>query len=344
MRIEEIDIRAAAKYLIPAFCLVVVLIYLFVRAIVVRYLFAQQHAKMSDKAIQMRGGPGMNPPPTIVRKTDLYAKLNRHQRKLHAHAEALFQHKKFRESAQIFESIGFQRKAVDVLEHNGFIDDAAHVLLRMNLLNRAGVLYERNGRYDKAIEFYAKENKLDLIGKVYEKMAWKDYRFYREAADFFLRAGLIDQSLAALTKIVQRDEIMRICLNAKRFDFLWNYLHIPHNAAAILPQLNRKELETLLEPIAPTPQVALVFSSWLAYYPKADLFGLVLVKLSADQQLATILWSSLSDHTVGLLLPLVGQLQPPLQSGVASVYTHVLAQLGKEVASLAFKESPRQVA
>lgn len=342
MRLEELDTRTALKIVLPAFIIVLGLIYLFLRSIVQKFLDAKRLSQTSDQAARLRGQPPHATP--VVRKTDIFTKLNGKQKKLHAAAEQLYLQKKYREAAQVFEHIGFQRRAVDILEQNGLIDEAAFVLLRMKLPHRAAVILERNGQFEKAIDCYARDNKPEMIAKVYEKMAWKDYRYYQQAADFYLKAGLIDPALLSLAKIMKNQDVLSLAFAHQKYDFLWNYLQNPFAAANLLPQLSGPQIETIIGPIPLTPQCTHSLGSWLLAYPHPQVLHPILVKVGAHKDLTRELWSLLSPQAIESLLPFIASLVPHLTPALVQMHRETLAELGKEMASRAFAGQIVQIA
>lgn len=67
-------------------------------------------------------------------------------------------------AARLLEKIGMVREAIDTLEEAHSFQAAAHILLRMDLPNRAGALLERNKKWSEAIECYRlAESKDDIL-------------------------------------------------------------------------------------------------------------------------------------------------------------------------------------
>ena len=73
------------------------------------------------------------------RMTDLVEELSKEDAYKHRIAEQYCLEGRIQKSAEVFESIGFQRRAVTILEENGFIHEAVSVLQRLGAGNGLGL-------------------------------------------------------------------------------------------------------------------------------------------------------------------------------------------------------------
>ncbi|MBC7660128.1 MAG: hypothetical protein H7249_10500, partial [Chitinophagaceae bacterium] len=204
MKHQAVDLAILAKYLLPASIIILIVLYLFFRRLVISYVALKTQVQAAEKAAQMRriGQPPAKTEPIIVRRTDLYDQLTPQQKIVHKQAEDLAVQKNFREASKLFESINFQRKAIDLLEFNGFIEDAAQILLRMKVPYRAAIIYDRNGQFVRAAECFALDGKHDSAARSFEKAAGADYHFFKNAGQAFLTAGMTDNALEVYGKIL----------------------------------------------------------------------------------------------------------------------------------------------
>ncbi|WP_141734955.1 hypothetical protein [Oligoflexus tunisiensis] len=302
MKIPILDLGVLAKFLLPATILAGIIVYIFLRSIVVFFWQATHSTKVQKKVGELRKPKAA---PVAVRKTDLFAQLNSQQKKIYLRAKELIELQQFQDAAKLFESINFQRKAIDLLESHGLIEEACAILLRMGVPYRAAVVYERNGQYLKASEFFLKDGKYEQAARCLERMAEKDFHFYRKAGECYLKAGLVESALTVLSRLDASQDVLRLSLEHERYDFLQRYLDLPFHAQALLPQLTPAQVQNLVNIVALTPQGALSLAHWTMYRPDEAMVLAALFKLHVSKDLAQVFWSRLddgfSDFICGLL-------------------------------------------
>lgn len=310
MKIPILDLGVLAKYLLPATILAGIVVYLFVRSIVVYFWQATHKDKVRKKVGELRK-PQAKPNPVVVRKTDLFAQLTSEQKKIYMRAKELAELQQILEAAKLFEFIHFQRKAIDLLESNGYIDEACSMLLRMGVPYRAAVLYERNGQHLKAGELFLRDGKFEQAARCFEKLAENDYNFFRRASECYLKAGLVDNALTALSRLEAGSEILSLALEHERYEFLQRYLDLPFHAQELLPQLDTIQLHAMVRFLGHTPQGALTLAHWTMYRPDEAMVLGSLHKLGMDQELARLFWGRLDESFCDFicgLLPSVAKL------------------------------------
>ena len=91
------------------------------------------------------------------RKSDR-VKLSRTDKKIYSNAYEQYKKKNYKACAQLLESINYQREAINILEKHNQIHDAANMLMRMQLPNRAGYIYARNGYWKESVECFKLAN------------------------------------------------------------------------------------------------------------------------------------------------------------------------------------------
>ncbi len=333
MKTSPADLGILAKFFIPAFILCAVLAYLALRRIVV-YFWNGRTRSLAKKKVEAAGQvqvpiavPAV-PAPT-ARKTDRFDQLSSEQKRIYMQAKDLVDQKMFVEAAKLFETINFQRKAIDTLESAGFIDEACAILLRMGAPYRAAVIYERNNLFLKAGEYYLQDGKLDLAARCYEKLAEKNFPYFRQAGDYFLQAGLIDSCLQAYSRLELKDEILRICLEHSKQEFLVRYLDLPHHAQSLLPQLTAPQLQDLAASLGPTPQSAMSLAHWTMYRPDEAMVLAVIAKLSASKDLAQIYWAQLDDNFCNFICGVLNTQSKPLPLESIHIHVEALQALGR---------------
>lgn len=328
MKIPILDLGVLAKYLLPATILIGILVYLFLRGIVVFFWSATHKDKVQKKVGELRK-PQAKAAPVVVRKTDLFAQLSSEQKKIYMQAKQLVELQQFVEAAKLFESINFQRKAIDLLESHGLIDEACAILLRMGVPYRAAVVYERNGQFLKAGEFFLKDGKPDQAARCFEKHAEQDYKLYRRASECYLKAGQVDQALLALQRLDAGPEILPLALQHQRFEFLQRFFDLPFHAQALLPQLQPQDLLQMIKTLHLTPLSAVTLAHWTMYRPDEIMVLEALNKLGGDKELAKHFWVRLDegfcDFICGLL-PTVAKLPA---AELMQRHAEVLEELGR---------------
>ncbi|MFW7381593.1 MAG: hypothetical protein ACOH5I_22485 [Oligoflexus sp.] len=325
MEIFNINDRILYRVIFPLVAVGLVFGYFFLRKVIVGFLELFKRVKTQKKVGELRqAGQQQKPVPVIARRTDLVSQLSSVQKKQCQFAEQLLAHKRILEAAKIFESIQFQRKAIDILEQNGYLDEAVAILMRMNLPQRAAVLYERNHRFQKAAEFYLLAEKKDAAAKNFEKLAQQDYHFYRSAGDCYYQAGMVDNCLAAYSKLLLSDEVLKICLATQKYEYLQHYMMIPFNARYLLPHLKPAQFSEMVESLALTPSLMLAFALWLAILPEAWLLVPCLRKSAADEECARLLWSLLSPDICHKICHVFAKNPQQLTSDEYRVHGHAL--------------------
>lgn len=288
-----IDLGSFAKFLLPAAILVLVFIYLFLRKIVVSYIELRRRVRMQEHAVRMRQG-GQKPEPTIIRKTDIYEQLTAQQKAVHKQAEMLEAQKDYREAARLFESINFQRKAIDLLEFNGFVDEAAQTLLRMKVPFRAAVVYERNNQFVKAAECFIMDQKHDSAARAYDKAAAKDFHFYLKAAESYKAAAMWDQCLDAYGKVLKTNEFVTIALAHQKFEALATYMADPYLSKEVLAMISLDQAKDLVAKLNLRPSWVQSMSVWVLYQLELGFLQTVLERLIDRDDLTQLFWSHLT--------------------------------------------------
>ena len=123
------------------------------------------------------------------RLTDQNDYLTKTQKKALQTAKQFIANKQYKQAAATFKQAEMMREAIDVLEHHGYISQAAEVLVSMNNYPRAGYLLARNRHFMEASEIFQK------AGMIIEAAtAAKEGEHYDVASELFMDAK---QPLAA---------------------------------------------------------------------------------------------------------------------------------------------------
>ncbi len=297
MKRLPLDLVTLSKFLLPAVLVAMVFVYIFLRNFILSYKDLKNKVKAHGNAAKLRQGaaqPAAAAAPVIVRRTDLYDQLTPAQKLIHKQAEDLAAHKNFREASRLFESIGFQRKAIDLLEFNGLIEDAAQILMRMNVPYRAAIIYDRNNQFAKAAECFTLDSKHDNAARSYEKAAAIDFHYYKKAGESYFAAGMIDNCLEAYSKVLLTADILKICLGSGKYEFLASYMADPYNAKQILEHMTAEQIQKLVGAIGLRPNWVQSMSVWVLYHHELAFFHSLLHKLISSQDLSVLFWSHIS--------------------------------------------------
>lgn len=81
-------------------------------------------------------------------------RLSKHQKKIYGQAKLLIQQNRQLQAARLLESAHLEREAITLLESNGYIHEAARILLRLRRPSRAGVVYARNKYFTNAAQCF----------------------------------------------------------------------------------------------------------------------------------------------------------------------------------------------
>ena len=287
--------------------------------------------KSAEKAaLEQRGGQKQQ---VRVRQTDIESNLTRKDRIVFQQAEHLVLQRKFLEASQLFESIKFQRRAIDVLEHNGLIDDAAAILLRMNIPQRAAVVYERNNMLEPAAHFYTQANMPDKAGQAYLSLGKSDYRFYQKAIDCFQKVDYVEGLLKASSKLLNTEFLIKTCLEKKKFGFLFDYLRDPSVAAKALGTMTQPQLKTLIDEISLSPLSVRTYINWVWVYPKEDVVLKILSKVHLNQDMCRYFWQNATAEVKIKLIRIFEEQSPYLEQSVAFAHCRALMFSGEAAKS-----------
>lgn len=123
------------------------------------------------------------------RRGDQNIPQNKAQQLSYQAAKRAIAAKQYTTAAEHFLRGGMNREAIEVLEHHGFVTEAAHILMDMNNYPRAGFLLARNRHFIRAYEAFQHAGMFTEAA-----MAAKKANRFDIAAQLYVRAG---QSLNA---------------------------------------------------------------------------------------------------------------------------------------------------
>jgi tetratricopeptide (TPR) repeat protein len=329
VRFPEIELALASQYALPVVLILGLLVYMFLRDIVVRAHHIWEHVRIKKKAGRLRNEQP-RPKSTVARKTDQFAQLSPKAKKIHRIAEQLLEQKKYKESALLFESINFQRRAIDILEQQGFIEEAASMLLKLGVPYRAAILYQRNGKLEKAANLYLSSSHKQEAGQVFMKLAERDYHYFKPAAQCFIEAGLTEDALKACRHVLMTDEIIKLSFASQKFEVLCQYMMMPYNAMSILPKLSDQQVQSMIDDLVLTPQITQCLAMWIQYRADPIFVTVCLGKVRAHTATARLFWTILSSPFVTQLCHLFAA-QPQLLTGEEyRFHGDILRQIDKQ--------------
>jgi hypothetical protein len=328
MQLYEMDSAKIVKIVVPVLAVVAIIVYLFLREMVLKVNQLVQESKMAREIEKMRSpATPTAAKQVIVRQTDLYGRLSEQGKKLHEAAEQLLQQGEIIEAASIFESINFQRRAIDILEQSGRIKEAAAILLKMNIPQRAAVVYERNGYFADAAHLFTQIGKHDLAGKCYEKMAETNFHFWHQAAEAYYQSGMLENAIQAYSKVLATQQVVKLALSSNKYALLVNYMSHPHNAYQVLSGMNPVEFERILAATGGTPAFAQQLATWVQCRPEPAFLNAVLQKISSEIDIALFFWRSLSEGGIRQILTLLAQNPAMGTAGQLRLHAEVMMQL-----------------
>ena len=271
----------------------------------INYLENKIFEKQTAKAIaDLRDGK-KDKKPIAVRQTDISSQMSREDRNKYRFAEDLAFKGRIKEAAVIFESIKFQRKAIDLLEGAGFIDDACAVLARIKAIGRAGVVYERHQMLEKAAHCYTLANQNESAGKVYCRLAAKDYRFFTSAYEAFAKDEKWDAMLNAAGEVLATTKIVEVALTQGKADFLGSYLANYRLAQATFPQLSNSQLTNFFTTLSRTPKFVAYARTWAESVGSEHFDAEMLTFVSQKEELCNFFWGDLNETAKNRLIEIV---------------------------------------
>ena len=298
----------------------VALLALRILKLLINYVENKIFEKQTAKAIaKMRDGK-KDHKPIAVRQTDIATNMSREDRNWYRQAENLAFNGQVREAAAIFERIKFQRKAIDILEAGGFIDDACAVLRRLNAIGRAGVVYERHQMLEKAAHCYTLANQNESAGKVYCRLAINDYRYYVSAYEAFAKDGKWDAMLNAASEVLASAKIVEIALTRNKADFLGLYLANDRLAVATFPHLSDSQIATFFSTLPRTPRYVAYARSWADLEIREHFDVELLTFVGQKSELCKFFWTDLRSDTKTRLAAILTQ-STVLSSSILGVHS-----------------------
>ena len=229
-----------------------------------------------------------------------------------AKADELSIEGKYREAAALYIEVNFQRKAIDLLEKNQLVDEAARVLNDMKLPVRAGVVYERNNQAVKAAECFIRGKRYDLAAKQYEVAASTNPSYYRDAAAYYEKGEMMQDSLRCLHKLLRGDEIFRICMETVDYSRLAFYASLPSYSANFLHRLRDEELAEMVSRMELTSDNSFNLAYWFRVRPDRSMLGQALKWSAARPDLAAVFWRSIRPRDAKVMQSLMSQKPPVL--------------------------------
>jgi tetratricopeptide (TPR) repeat protein len=164
------------------------------------------------------------------------------EKKMLAEARKMLSKGKITSAARLLEQLGMHREAIQALEENGLIHEAAKMLMRLQRHNRAGVIYARHGMWEFAAQCFkianmplevAKCSKEagdhDMAAEYFEKAERfeeaADFHFIsgsiRKAAELFLRGGVHVKAIVAYNKVgVEEKNLASLKFSPHEIDFI----------------------------------------------------------------------------------------------------------------------------
>lgn len=274
-------------------------------AIVIFYVLIRTYVlKISELKKSVRpASPAKKPPPTpeeargFTRKTDLMDQLSPEGKKIHRQAEELVKLGDLRQAARLFVSIGFQRRAIDILEHNGFIDEACHILMDMKAVHRAGALYERNGMLLNAAQCYEQANHHVQAGKAYHAAAYEltDPALLKKALLSYEKAAKFEEFFDVCFRLNDIPELVRVAKAQRHYSSLLKYCKLPLHTKAITKEINPYILEHMVTDLKPFPGDLITLAHLLTHMNNEGLYRSIL-ELSRTKQLLEF-WEFVPEET-----------------------------------------------
>lgn len=155
--------------------------------------------------------------------------------------------KDFKAAAQLLEDAQLQREAIDLLEANGLLDDAAAMLMKINRPNRAGVIFERNKNFEKAALYYLRAKLVDDAKRCCKQIKEYTFALSTELAVLFAEAGDKSSALRLLAGINDRGKIIKLTRDTFAYQELAVLLDQKAARALILDSLSISDIEHMLQ-------------------------------------------------------------------------------------------------
>lgn len=182
-------------------------------------------------------------------------KLSRNDRRICAQGRKLIAEGNLTQGAQLLESIGLTREAIDVLEKNNKIHEAAKILLRMQRPGRAGVIYARHamwadaaqcfrlahmhlevatsareaGNFAMAAEYFEKVQKFEPAAECY-----LECKNYHRAAKAFVSAGNRERAMEVYEKLcLDSEQLAKVEFRDSEIRMIKEFLEDGHASTAL---------------------------------------------------------------------------------------------------------------
>jgi tetratricopeptide (TPR) repeat protein len=296
-------------------------------------------------AVQQR--KQQNQKQVFVRQTDIESNMSREDRQRFDEAEAFVKAGNILEAARIFESIRFQRKAIDLLEHNGHIEEACNILLRLKVPMRAAVLYERNNMLDKAAYYYQAANKIDKAAECYLALCKTNFRYLGHAAEACGKAGDIRSQIKVDMMGMQTVSIAQRCLQHRFYDILIDFLRDPIVARDVLANMDEDCRKDLLDNIPLVPQNIQMLVGWIWILPDYNLCAIILAIIAKEIELTQYFWMIVPLKLREFLIQLVNTQAQFMSLKILTTHAQALHLAGltfeaQAVASMVASKTPAQ--
>jgi tetratricopeptide (TPR) repeat protein len=244
-------------------------------------------------------------------------------------AKVLFQQNKIVEAAHMLETIDLAEKAVRILVKHDKVDEAAATLMRMQAPDRAVALFEKMQKFSQAADIHIQLENWAKAAECFDQMAKTDSQYYQQASECYVKAGLVNEALAARAKLGFVEEVFQLAVTHRSWAFLGRYLEFPPYAYRILPLFDADVLEEFFMDLELVPHTALLLAHWLNYRSDAAMVLTTLRKFGESTALASIFWQHLDHYGLETMSQKTFTLRRELNPACLKIHAEALLAIGR---------------
>jgi hypothetical protein len=232
----------------------------------------------------------ISPATVRVRQTDIVENMNQSDKIRHREAKELVARGEILAAAKIFEAVKFQRQAIDILEENGYYDQAAEILLKMKAVNLVAMLYERNKQFYKSLVYFEKAGLHGDAGRVCLVLAKLDTQFYWAAAQHYRKSGNDVEALAAYSQVLAFNEMFELARDRDLISTLFLYIEIHSLEEPLLALMSDSDLSLIIDSSPATPRYLNAMLKWERLKPSLTARRSVLKKIVLNENAISDFW------------------------------------------------------
>lgn len=217
----------------------------------------------------------------------------------------------FLQAAKLLEEAQLQREAIDLLEANHFLDEAAAILMSINRPNRAAVLFERNKQFEKAAAYYLRAKLPEDAKRCCKQIPQFTISLSTELAVLFAEAGDKFSAIRLLAGINDKNKIIKLTRDTFAYGELAVFLDNTAARKLLLESISLTDVAHMMQSMSHDHNIALTRArTWLNEGCKGEWLLPVMQFIGDKRDVAQKFAEHVDTKTVDTFAPFANQFTP----------------------------------